>query len=251
MLGRTKTRTNPVFRPDELELLIGSERAERALHDPDNVDFLVWNVFTTLETHSDPDWLAFRMQAFGGPQMTAPVRCAMWTGAMREPLLRPSSMYTAEIRRRAHAHGGSDSAIADFLTPIEVPVRIETPGVVAVVDASTGRSLRGHGGRDRIVELVDAGLEHARRLGKSLAVAVLYRSGTPAASEASRRMRQLLTPEGLRAAMPYRSEVPTVVLREVTWQQLMRIWYAEREYLELGGLPARRFIDLCRERGLL
>ncbi len=240
-----------MFQADELERLVGPERAERARTDPDNVDFLVWNTFATLETHRDEAWLAYRLQALGGTQVTAPARMAFWTGASREPLLVPSNGYIAQIRERARTHGGSDAKLAEFLSPIEVPVRVETPDVLCLVDATTGGALRGRGHRDRVVELIDSGLDHARRLDKALAVAVVYRAGTPAAAEVSRRMRELREPTLLARAIPHRHAIPPVALREVSWQQLLRMWQTERAYLRLDGLPVRRFLDHCRERGLL
>ena len=251
MLARTRTRTNPVFRPDELAQLIGAERAERALTEPDNADFLTWNVFSTLETHRDEPWLAHRLQSFGGSQLTAPLRLALFTGAASEPLLAPSAGYVAAVRERASTHGGDDRKLSDFLAPVEVPVRIESPDVLCLVDTTTHGTPLGRGGRDRVVELVDSGLEHARRLGKTLAVAVVYRSATPAASQLSARIRQLRDPGKLAAEMPHRRTVPPVVLREMTWQQLLQVWVTEQRYLDLGGLPVRRFIEHCRERRLL
>lgn len=251
MLARTKTRTNPVFRPDELALLIGPERAERARTDPDSVDFLLWNVFSTLETHSDPRYLAYRLEPFGGPRMSGPLRVAMWTGANREPLLRPSGHYLERIKARARLHGGDAAALKQFREPIEVPVRIEAPEVLCLLDASTGTGLRGHGGRDRFEELIDAGLDHARRLGKTLAVGVIYRRGTPTGQELQRRLGELRGSNGLASALSYRAEVPEVVLRDATWDQVLRLWVEEREYLDLEGLPVRKFLDHCSERGWL
>ena len=246
-----KTRTNPLFQPDELERLIGPERAERARTDPDNVDFLLWNVFSTLETHSDSRWVAHRLEMLGGPRMTAPLRMAFWTGAEREPLLQPSPHHLARVRSRANLHGGNDTSLQQFRKPIGVPVRIEAPDVLCLVDGSTGSGLQGLGGRDRIEELVDAGLEHARRLGVQLAVAIIYRRGTPAGQELSRRLRELTAPGGLASALSYRETLPDVVLSEVTWDQVLRLWVEERDYLHLDGLPVRRFLNHCTERGWL
>ena len=251
MLPRLRSKTNPLFWPDELERLVGPERAERARTDPDSVDLLLWNVFSTLETHRDQAWLAHRLQVLGGATMSAPVRFAFWTGATREPLLRPNEAYVARIRERAERHGGSDAALADFLKPVEVPLRIEAPAVLCLVEATTGGGLHGRGGRDRFEELIDAGLDHARRQSKTLAVSVIYRSGTPVAHEVSRRLRDLQTPGAVAHAMSHRQSVPDVVLREATWEQVLRMWVAELPYLDKGGVPVRRFLDHCEERGLL
>ncbi|MBA2528663.1 MAG: hypothetical protein H0V19_01655, partial [Euzebyales bacterium] len=203
---RAKRRTNPLFFPDELRMLLGGERAERALTDPDSVDLLTWNVFSTLDTHRDRRWLAHRLQAFGGAAVRAPVRLSLWTGAEREPLLHPSPAYVAEIRRRAAEHGGDAASVAGFSAPVEVPVRVESPDVLALVETTVANVPRGRGGRDRIVELVDAGMDHARRLGRGLAVAFVYQSGTDAAAELSARLNALRDPARLAAELPYRRQ---------------------------------------------
>lgn len=247
---RTRKRTNPLFRPDVFRLAAGDERAERALEDPDSVDLLVWNFFSTLETHRDRDWLATVLEPFGGAGVTPPVRISLWTGARREPLLRPSPGYAAHVAERARSAGGTDADVASFLESVEVPVRIEAPRVLGLVDAVLDHEPQGRGGRDRVVELVDVGLEHARRLDKTLAVSFLYRSGGPVAAGLSRRLNDLRNPKTLAAALPHRSSVPGVLMREVSWQQLLRTWQAERDYLDLGGLPVKAFLDHCRSRGL-
>jgi hypothetical protein len=109
---------------------------------------------------------------------------------------------------------------------------------------------RGAGGRDRVVELVDAGLEQARRLSKTLAVAVVYPSGTEVGSEVSARMHRLRDPAVLAAELPHRTQVPPVVLREVPWQQLLRMWEQEQPYLRLGGQPVKAFLEHARALGL-
>ena len=68
---------------------------------------------------------------------------------------------------------------------------MESPDVLCLVDVVMDRIDRGTNGRDRLLELIDAGLEHARRLSKTLAVAVVYRSGSPAAKELSARLDEL------------------------------------------------------------
>ena len=247
----TRRRTNPAFWPAELRLQLGEERAERALSDPDSVDLLVWNVFASLETHPDRDWLAYRLQLLGGAGVRAPVRLALWTGARREPLLQLSPAYAAHVRRRAATAGGDDEDVAAFLAPVEVPVRVESPDVLVLVEATLAVVPAGIGGRDRLAELVDAGVEHARRLDKRLAVGFVYQSGTQAARELSARVTALRDPQRLARALPHRADLPPVVLREASWQQLLRVWEAEVGFLDLGGQPVRAFRQHCRARGLL
>lgn len=248
---RTKKRANPLFYPDDFRLELGEERAQRALDDPESLDLLVWNVFGTLDTHSDRDWLAHRLQALGGPAVRAPVRLSLFSGAEREPLLRPSPGYVEAVRARARAHGGDDASIAAFVAPIEVPVRIESPDVLVLVDAALSAIPRGRGGRDRLVELVDAGSEHARRLDKSLSVAVVSRAGSDVAAELSARVEALRDPVALAAQLPHRRSVPPVTFRLVAWQQLLRMWQDEAGYLDVGGQPVRGFLEHCRRRELL
>lgn len=251
MLLRTKKRTNPLFWTDELRLLIGAERTERALHDPDSVDLLVWNVFSSLDRHADPAWVAQRLQALGGDTVRAPMRLSLFTGATREPLLTPSRAYLDEVSERIRRVGGSQAEIAEFSGPVEVPVRLDAPDVVALVDAVVHRFPAGRGGRDRMIDLVDAAIEQARRVGKRPAVAVVYASGGDTAAEVSGRLRALREPATLARELPSRGRVPDVVLRELSWQQLLRMWQAELGYLDLGGQPVRAFTDHCRARGLL
>ncbi|CAN5615671.1 MAG: hypothetical protein M3493_09585 [Actinomycetota bacterium] len=250
MLLRSKKHTNPLFDPERLRLLLGEERADRALTDPDSVDLLTWNVFSTLDSHRDHSWLAYRLQALGGPGVTAPVRLSLWTGAQREPLLRPPAAYVAHVREVAKAHGGDDAAVSDFAKPVEVPVRLESPGVLALIDTTVGTVARGRGGRDRLVELIDVGIDAARRLGNTLTIGVVYASGTAAAAQLSARVNALRDPHILAEALPHRPSLPTITLRELSWQQLIRTWHNEADYLELGGQPVRGFLELCRRRGL-
>ena len=247
----TRKRTNPLFFADAFRLQVGDERAERALNDPDSIDLLVWNVFATLETHRDRRWLAGRLEALGGPGVREPVRLSLWAGADREPLLRPPASYTHFVRERARSVGGDDASVAEFVAPVQVPILIDSPGVVTLVDAVGERTNLGHGGRERIVELIDVGLEQGRRVGKSTAVAVLYISGSTAASELSPRINALRNERTLAAELSHRSTVPPVVLREMSWQQMLRIWSAELDYLDTGGQPVKAFLQHCRDRGLL
>lgn len=247
----TKKRTNPLFNAEAFRLLVGDERAERALNDPDSVDLLVWNVFSTLESHRDPRWLAGRLEQLGGPAVRPPVRISLWVGGDREPLLHPPASYVSHVRERARAAGGDESSVADFAAPVSVPVLIDSPEVVTLVDAVADRTNLGHGGRERLVELIDVALDHGRRLGKTASVAVLYSSGTTAAATLSPRINALRNDRTLAAALPHRPSVPPVVLREMSWQQMLRIWNSEREYLELSGQPVKPFLQHCRDRGLL
>lgn len=239
-----------MFYEHEFRLELGAERAERALAERASVDLLTWNVFASLDTHADRDWLAYRLQAFGGATVRAPVRISLFSGRDREPLLAPSHAYVASVRAKARSVGGTDDSVTALVAPVEADVRIESPDVLVLVDAMLVSFARGAGGRDRIVELVDAGLEHARRLSKTLAVGVVYPSGTALAGEVSARMRALRDPGALAAEMRHREHVPDVLLREVTWQQLLRTWESERAYLDLAGQPVRPFLDYCRQLGL-
>ena len=248
---RTRTCTNPLFAPDAFELLVGPDRTQRALEDPDSVDLLVWNIFSTLDTHSDPRWMAGRWQELGGPGVRQPVRLSLWTGRDREPLMHPPSSYIAKVRERAKAAGGDDASVAEFAAPVEVPVRLESPDVLALVDAVGSQPGRGRGGRERIIELIDVAIEQSRRLGKTAAVAVIYRAGTPAAEELSPRINALRSDKVLAAELSHRSSLPPIVLREMSWQQLVRIWQAELPYLDVDGLPVKAFLAHCRDRGLL
>ena len=247
----TKSRTNPVFSPDAFRLVAGDERAERALSDPNSVDLLVWNVFSSLETHSDQRWLANRLQILGGPAVREPVRIALWAGADKDPRFRPPASYVNHVRAKAAEVGGNDDSVKEFAAPVTVPVTIDSPDVVTAVDAVLDQTSTGHGGRERLVELIDVTLEQARRVGKSAAVAVIYQGGTPAASQLSPRINALRTDRVLAAALPHRTTVPPVVLREISWQQLLRVWSAERDYLDLSGQPVKPFLAHCRDRGLL
>lgn len=243
----TTTKPMPVFWADHARTQLGDDRFATALHDPLSLDLLAWNVFQSLETHSDPDWLAYRMQQLGGTGVTAPVRLQLWTGRDTEPLLQPSRGYIAEIRERALAAGATEEAVARFRQPIEVPVRIESPAVLCLVDTVLDRLDRGAQGRDRLLELIDAGLEHARRLSKSLAVAVVYRSGTTAAKELSARLDQLR--RTLPQELPHQPGAGQVELREVSWEQLLRTWESELDYLDLPTSP-RPFLEHVKRTGL-
>lgn len=247
-----RTTTNPAFYADQLRLVLSDEpeRLERLLTERESLDLLTWNVFASLDTHSDRDYLAYRLQAFGGSALRAPVRSAMWTGARREPLLRPSRPYVEQVRARAAGAGGDAASTAAFEAPVEVPVRIETPDVLVLVETMWDSYPLGAAGRDRMVELVDVGLEQARRLSTSLAVAVVYPSGTPAASEVSARVNRLRTPGVLAEELPARDRIPSVTFREVPWQQLIRVWEQESPFLRLGGQPVKPFVERLRELGV-
>lgn len=243
----TKTRPMPVFDAAAARAQLGAARYEQALRDPRSVDLLTWNVFHTLETHYDQDWLAYLMQGLGGTGVGPPVRMQLWTGRDADPLLRPSRGYLAQVRERATEAGAGEEALADFRALIEVDVRIESPDVLCLVDAMMDTYERGTEGRDRLLELVDAGLEHSRRLSKILAVAIIHRSGSPGAKEVSARLNQLRGT--LADELPHQRGAKRVELRDVGWQQLLRMWEKEVDYLEISGDP-RAFIRHCREVGL-
>jgi hypothetical protein len=168
-LRRARTKTNPVFYPDRVRALLAHdpERVDRMFTERDNVDLLTWNVFESMDSDPDRAYLASLLQPLAGADLHAPVRMSLWTGRHREPLLRPSPAYVRHLRARV----GDDPSLADFTRPLEVPVRIASPDVLALVDATIAEPLRGAGGRDQLVELVDAGLEHARYLSKALTIA--------------------------------------------------------------------------------
>lgn len=247
----TRKRTNPLFDADSFRLVAGEERAERALHEPDSIDLLVWNVFSTLETHRDRRWLAQLLEALGGPGVREPVRMSLWAGADRSPQLTPPSSYVSSVRERARQVGGDDASVAEFAASVTVPVMIDSPDVVAFVDAVGDRTNLGNGGRERLLELVDVALEHSRRVGKSAAVAVLYTAGSSAAAQLSPRINALRNERVLAGELPHRTTVPPVVLREMSWQQLLRVWVAELDYLSTDGQPVKAFLGHCRDRGLL
>lgn len=246
-----KRGENPVFFPERLAAVVeDADRLAAIRTDPTSVALLTWNIFASLSTHSDDEWLAHKLQALGGPTVRAPVSIALWTGRDREPLLHPSHAYRAALRRRLASAGRADSGLATFEQPVEVPVRIESPDTVVLIDTVGTRYPRGAGGRDRLLELVDAGIDHARRLSRSLTVTVVYPSGTAAADDLSARMNDLRDPGALRAALPHRSSVGPPALREMSWQRLIHLWDGERAYLDLRGQPVREFLAHLRQRGL-
>ena len=243
----TTTKSMPVFDADAARVQLGADRFERALRDPRSVELLTWNIFHTLETHYDADWLAYLLQGFGGTAVGAPVRMQLWTGRNADPLLQPSRGYLAQVKERLAAQGAGEDVLADFRAPIEVAVRVESPDVLCLIDTMMDTYERGTDGRDRLLELVDAGLEHSRRLSKQLAVAVLHRSGSPGAQEVSARLNDLRGT--LASELPHQPRATEVQLRDVGWQQLLRVWHNEVDYLEIGG-SARAFIDHCKAVGL-
>lgn len=243
----TTTKPMPVFWADQARAVLGEDRFAREQRDPQSLDLLTWNTFQTLETHSDPEWLAYRLQQLGGTGVSTPVRLQLWTGRETEPLLQPSRGYLATVRDRAQAAGATEEQIARFREPIEVPVRIESPDVLCLVDTVLDETDRGTEGRDRLLELVDAGLEHARHLSKALAVAVVYRAGSPAAKELSARIAQLR--RTLPEELPHQPAAGRVELREVSWQQLLRTWESEADYLALPTSP-RPFLEHVKRNGL-
>jgi hypothetical protein len=174
------------------------------------------------------------------------VRISLWTGKDVEPRLEPSSEYVQHLRGRV----GEDAEVSEFVAAVEVPVRIETRNVLVLVDTMWDTPRRGSGGRDRLIELVDVGLVQAERVGKELAVAVVYRSGARAAAEVSRRINDLRSAEVLRAELPWLTSVPEVRFRELAWQQLATIWRNERRNLKLSGEPVKGFLAHMERLGI-
>lgn len=235
----TRTRTNPVFYPGRLEALLSDEpdRLERIRTDPDSLDLLTWNIFASLDTHRDQRWLAYRLQALGGTDLRPPVRISLFSGAHRTPYLQPSSAYVAAIHRRTGVEHDATDSIAAFEQPIEIPVRIETPDALLLVDTALS-ALRTGTGRDRLAEITDAGIEHARRLSSALVVAVVANAGSPALDT---RLPRLADPEQVARLLPWRTGIPHVGFRGMSWTDLLELWRAEQRDLDLGGQPVRDF----------
>lgn len=251
-MRRQRTHTRPVFYADRLAMILGDghERLAAMETDAESVDLLTWNIFASLATHADQDWLAYRMQVLGGPAVRAPLRISLWTGRDREPFLRPSPEYAAAIKTRSAAAGHEGTDLSAFQEAIDLPVRIESPDTLLLVDPVGTHYRRGRGGRDRLLELIDAGLQHARRLSRALTVAVVYPSGTPAAGDLSARINELRDPATLRAELAHRRSIPPLALRELSWRRLVHLWDAEREYLDLSGQPVKAFLAHLEGRGL-
>lgn len=241
----TRTRTNPVFYADRLALLLRDqpERLEKMRSDPGNVDLMTWNVFASLDTHDDQNWLAYRLQELGGPNLRAPVRISLFSGRDRAPLLTPSVSYLHEIDRRTGDAHDRGNGLAVFAQPIEVPVRIETPEVLLLVDTGRQRLRAGAGGRARIPELVDGGLEHARRLSSRLALGLVL-------DDDSRVLRtevpQIQTAAGMAGLLPWRDAVPSVDVHGLGWSRLLTLWSQEAGSLDLAGEPVRAFRSYAR-----
>lgn len=247
LFARAKTRTNPLFYSERLAYRLSHDpaRLERMRTEERNVDVLVWNVFASLDSDEDREFLAGQLQTLAGSRVRTPVSLSLWTGAHREPLLRPSASY-----RRWLDHHPDITDPSPFLTPIEVPVRIDGADVVALVDATLDTPVRGAQGRDRLVELIDVGAEHAHAVGKHLVVACVYQSGTPAAAQLSARLNHLRTEQGRAEAMPWHTTPPAVELRELSWQRLLRVWERSRDGLALSRQPVKHFLTYTARLGL-
>lgn len=247
LFARAKTRTNPLFYPERLEYRLAHDpaRLERMRTEQHNVDVLVWNVFASLDSDEDREFLAGQLQALAGSRLRTPLSLSLWTGVHREPMLRPSAAY----QRWLDHHPDVDDP-SPFTRPFEVAVRLEAPEVLALIDATLDAPLRGTHGRDRLVELIDAGAEHARAVGKHLVVTCLYQSGTPVATEVSARLNDLRSAERRAEAMPWHPTPPAVELREMSWQRLLRLWDRSREGLALSRQPVKRFEDYAAQLGL-
>jgi hypothetical protein len=242
----TRTRTNPIFYRDRLAALLAGEpdRLERIRTARDSIDLLTWNVFASLDTHRDPAWLAYRLQALGGGDLRAPVRISLFSGARRTPYLQPSPAYVRAIHQRAGVNHEITDSVAVFEQPIEVPVRIETPDVLLLVDTGLDRLRTGSGGRDRLAELADTGLEHARRLSSSLAVGVVANAGSAVLGT---RLRKLGEPDAVKALLPWRRSVPAVEFRGMSWTALLRLWQEEHHDLDLDGQPVKDFLAYAEQ----
>jgi hypothetical protein len=236
----TRTRTNPVFYADRLAVMLREEpeRLERMRTEPRNVDLLTWNVFSSLDTHRDQEWLAYRLQLIGGSRLRPPVRISLFSGARRAPFLRPSISYLDAIHRRVGEQHHTRDGVAAFEQPFEVPVRIETPDVLLLVDSGRARLRAGAGGRDRLAEIVDAGLEHARRLSSLLSVALIVDDDSDVLAS---RVPQLSSRDGIRRLLPWRDEVPRVDVHGIGWSAVLRLWWEERDHLDLDGEPVKAF----------
>lgn len=238
----TRARTNPIFYPDRLELLLHDEpdRLQRMRTEPGSIDLLTWNVFASLDTHDDPDWLAYRLQEIGGPNLRAPIRISMFSGRHRAPHLRPSTSYLRAIHERTGVRHSDADGIAVFEQPIEVPVRIETPDVLLLVDTGARRLRAGAGGRDRIAELIDAGLVHARRLSTRLSIGFVLEDGSAVLST---QVPRLATTDGVAAVVPWRdrSTLPRVDVHGTPWSTMLSIWEEEAHRLDLAGQPVKGF----------
>jgi hypothetical protein len=235
-----RSRTNPIFYADRLATLLRDEpeRLERMRTDPDSLDLLTWNVFSSLDSHRDQDWLAYRLQALGGGRLRAPVRISLFSGAVRTPYLEPSASYLREIRRRSGVSDGERDGVAIFAQPVEVPVRVETPDVLLLIDVGHNRLRAGVGGRDRLAELIDTGLEHGRRLSSSLAIGVI---ADPHSDVLAAQVPRLADRSAVARVVPWRDTVPPVEISGMTWPDLLALWDDERDELDLAGQPVRDF----------
>lgn len=252
-MAKTRTRPNPIVFGDELALTLGDDpdRLERAQTDPTSADWLLWSAFAPTDRDRDRLVRVPRvLTTILGTEVTAPMRVSLFTGGDREPLARPGRDYVRHLRQTTEGHGGGDEAVEAFRAPVEVPLRIEGPGVLALVDAFVRTPISAVSGRDRILELTEVGLEQSRAVGKRLLIGVVYPAGTHAAAETSARIGKLRAPGALAAAMPWRSHVDDVAFREVTWREVLATWESEASYMGVGRREAKRVLDAAADIGL-
>jgi hypothetical protein len=239
MLLRTRTKTNPLFYADQVRLLLD--------HDPERIE----RMLTSRRASTCSRGTSSRPSTPTRTGSTSP-GCSSRSAGRTSSRRSACRCGRAGTRSRVSSRATSTSG-----TSVRLPVRMRTSrsspvrrGAGAHRVAQRARARRDHvrplprgrGGRDRIVELVDAGLVHAGRVGKELAIAVVYRSGTEVRPRAVPPRQRAARPEGPRRRDAVAHPVPEVVFREMSWQQLLRLWENERSHYKLFGQPVRGFL---------